>query len=55
MDALNSKLLDQVNSLNDLKKLEKKQLPTLASEIREFLIKSIQETGGHLASNLGVI
>jgi 1-deoxy-D-xylulose-5-phosphate synthase len=55
MDALNSNLLDQVNSLKDLKKLEKKQLPTLAFEIREFLIKSIQETGGHLASNLGVI
>ncbi len=55
MDELNSNLLDQVNSLKDLKKLGKKQLPILASEIREFLIKSVQETGGHLASNLGVI
>jgi 1-deoxy-D-xylulose-5-phosphate synthase len=55
MDELNSNLLDQVNSLKDLKKLEKKQLPILASEIREFLIKSVQETGGHLASNLGVV
>lgn len=55
MDELNSKLLDQVNSLKDLKKLEKKQLPILASDIREFLIQSVQETGGHLASNLGVI
>ena len=55
MDELNSNLLDQVNSLKDLKKLGKKQLPILASEIREFLIKSVQETGGHLASNLGVV
>ena len=55
MDELNSNLLDQVNSLKDLKKLRKKQLPILASEIREFLIKSVQETGGHLASNLGVV
>ena len=55
MDELNNNLLDQVNSLKDLKKLGKKQLPILASEIREFLIKSVQETGGHLASNLGVV
>ena len=55
MDELNSNLLDQVNSLKDLKKLGKKQLPILASEIRKFLIKSVQETGGHLASNLGVV
>ena len=55
MDELNSNLLDQLNSLKDLKKLGKKQLPILASEIREFLIKSVQETGGHLASNLGVV
>ena len=55
MYELNSNLLDQVNSLKDLKKLGKKQLPILASEIREFLIKSVQETGGHLASNLGVV
>jgi 1-deoxy-D-xylulose-5-phosphate synthase len=49
------RLLDTINSPGDLKKLNKKQLEQLASEIREFLIENISHTGGHLASNLGVV
>ena len=37
------------------KKLNKDELKTLCSEIREFLIDSVSETGGHLASNLGIV
>lgn len=47
--------LDKINSPEDLKKLEVKKLDKLASEIRTFLINSISKTGGHLASNLGVV
>jgi 1-deoxy-D-xylulose-5-phosphate synthase len=48
-------LLEQVNSPADLKKLSLEQLPVLADEIRRFLIESLSKTGGHLASNLGVV
>jgi 1-deoxy-D-xylulose-5-phosphate synthase len=48
-------LLEQVNSPADLKKLSLEQLPVLADEIRQFLIESLSKTGGHLASNLGVV
>lgn len=47
--------LNKINSPEDLKKLEVKKLPLLAEEIRSFLINSVAETGGHLASNLGVV
>ncbi len=48
-------LLDQIEKENDIKKIPKEQLPQLAEEIRQFLIESISRTGGHLASNLGVV
>ena len=48
-------LLDGINSPSDLKKLDKKQIPALSQEIREFLIESTEECGGHLASNLGAV
>lgn len=48
-------ILDKINQTNDIKKLEKDELLQLAGEIRQFLIKSLSETGGHLASNLGVV
>jgi 1-deoxy-D-xylulose-5-phosphate synthase len=48
-------LLDAVNSPTDLKRLAPEQLPELAKEIRTFLIEKLSVTGGHLASNLGVI
>lgn len=47
--------LDKINSPEDLKKLDLKKLDRLAEEIRSFLISSISKTGGHLASNLGVV
>ncbi len=47
--------LEKINSPEDVKKLSLDKLDILAQEIREFLINSISETGGHLASNLGVV
>lgn len=47
--------IDIINSPEDLKKLDIKELPALAAEIRQFLISSVSKTGGHLASNLGVV
>lgn len=49
------KLLNKINSPEDLKKLNLEQLNILADEIRQFLIDSISKTGGHLSSNLGVV
>jgi len=48
-------ILTKVNSPNDLKKLSYNELEKLSNEIRNFLIDSISQTGGHLASNLGVV
>ena len=47
--------LEQINQVNDIKKLDKNEWNALAQEIREFLIEKISVTGGHLASNLGVV
>ena len=49
------KILDRINSTQDLKKLNIDELKQLSAEIREFLIENISKTGGHLASNLGVV
>ncbi len=48
-------LLDGINSPSDVKKLNKSEISTLSREIRDFLIENVSETGGHLASNLGVV
>jgi len=48
-------LLNTINSPEDLRQLERKQLPQLADELREFLIESVSKTGGHLSSNLGTV
>ncbi|SMN16352.1 1-deoxy-D-xylulose 5-phosphate synthase [uncultured Candidatus Thioglobus sp.] len=48
-------MLDQIHSPQDIKQLDLIQLQSLADEIRAFLIKNIQKTGGHLAPNLGTI
>ncbi|WP_025870445.1 1-deoxy-D-xylulose-5-phosphate synthase [Methylobacillus glycogenes] len=50
-----SKLLDTIQSPEQLRKLERKELHALASELREFLVNSVSQTGGHLSSNLGVV
>ena len=52
---MNTALLDSIQSPADLKALPKQQLPELCNEIRTFLLASVSKTGGHLASNLGVI
>ena len=48
-------LLENIREVNEIKKIVKDKLPELAQEIREFLIEKISTTGGHLASNLGVV
>ena len=48
-------LLDSVNFPADLKALGRTELKTLAGELRGFIIDSVSKTGGHLASNLGVV
>jgi 1-deoxy-D-xylulose-5-phosphate synthase len=47
--------LDNINSPGDIKKLDIEQLECLAAEIRTFLVEIVSKTGGHLASNLGVV
>lgn len=49
------KILDSINSPEDLKKLGYSELETLAGELRDYTIKVVSENGGHLASNLGVV
>lgn len=48
-------MLEKIQKPNDIKKIPADQLPALADEIREFIIESLSKTGGHLASNLGVV
>ena len=48
-------ILDRINGPEDVKKLRGEELSQLAEEIRTFLIEKISMTGGHLASNLGVV
>ena len=48
-------ILDNIKNPEDIKKLNSEQLAKLAMEIRKFLLDSISRTGGHLASNLGIV
>lgn len=48
-------LLDSIHSIEDFKRIDRKDLPRLAAEIRSFLVEKVSHTGGHLASNLGVV
>ena len=50
-----SNILSQINSSEDVKKLNTSELNTLAAEIREFLVKNVSKTGGHLAPSLGTV
>jgi len=49
------KYLDKIDSPEDLKRLQRLELPKLAREIREVIIKTVSKTGGHLAPSLGVV
>lgn len=48
-------LLERINSPRDLRQLDQCLLHELATELRQFILKSVAETGGHLASNLGIV
>ncbi|MCE2999766.1 MAG: thiamine pyrophosphate-dependent enzyme, partial [Betaproteobacteria bacterium] len=48
-------LLKTINSPADLRQLERSQLPRLAGELRQYLVESVSQTGGHLSSNLGTV
>lgn len=48
-------ILNKVNSSNDIKRLNRSELPQLCAELREFIIENVSKTGGHLASNLGTV
>ncbi|HEX2753085.1 MAG TPA: 1-deoxy-D-xylulose-5-phosphate synthase N-terminal domain-containing protein, partial [Alphaproteobacteria bacterium] len=48
-------LLDTVHLPEDLRKLDKKQLPQLADELRAEMIDAVSVTGGHLGAGLGVV
>ena len=49
------KYLDKLKSPADVKNLNEDDLPLLAQEIREVLVDTVSQNGGHLASNLGVV
>jgi 1-deoxy-D-xylulose-5-phosphate synthase len=48
-------LLDTISMPSKLRLLERKMLPELAEELRQFLVESVAKTGGHLSSNLGTV
>ena len=48
-------MIERINNVNDVKKLTLTELKKLSSEMQEFIIDNVSNTGGHLASNLGVI
>ena len=48
-------LLDTIHSRQDLLDIPEDQLGTLCDEIRQFLVQNVSRTGGHLASNLGIV
>ncbi len=53
--SMSSNLLQNINSSADLKKLKQSELPTLARELRDFIIQIISQKEGHLGASLGVI
>ena len=50
-----SRYLDSINSPEDLRKLDKSEIPFIADELREFLLYTVGKTGGHFGAGLGVI
>ena len=54
-EKLNNPLLCNINSPSDVKKINEKDIPRLCDEIREEIIGTVTENGGHLSSNLGVV
>jgi len=54
-DRKDAHMLERIQKENDIKQLNPEELEILAEEIREFLIEKVSKTGGHVASNLGVV
>jgi 1-deoxy-D-xylulose-5-phosphate synthase len=54
-DPKRYELLKTIEDPADLRKLDRKQLAQLADELREFVLQSVSQTGGHLSSNLGTV
>ena len=52
---MTTELLDRIHTPADLRKLDRRELKTLAEELRGFVLESVSRTGGHLSSNLGTI
>ena len=48
-------LLDRIQSPADVRRLSRPELKQLATELRDFLLKGVSRTGGHLSSNLGTV
>ena len=48
-------ILPKIKSPSDVKKLDEKELPLLAEEVRDTIISTVSNNGGHLASNLGAV
>jgi 1-deoxy-D-xylulose-5-phosphate synthase len=49
------KYLKKINEPADLRKLTRAELPVVADELRNYLLESVSQTGGHLSSNLGTV
>ena len=49
---MSKNLLDKINSPEDIKKLKKNQLPQLAKEVRQYIIETVSQKGGHLGARL---
>ena len=54
-DRMNTPLIDGIKNIEDFRRIPKERLNELAAEIREFLVQKVSRTGGHIASNLGVV
>jgi 1-deoxy-D-xylulose-5-phosphate synthase len=52
---MSSGLLNKIDSPRDLRRLSRQDLPTVAKELREFVLQTVSQTGGHLGSNLGTV
>ncbi len=52
---MNTPLIDGIRCIDDFRRIPKDRLDELAAEIREFLVEKVSRTGGHIASNLGVV
>src|SRR5207247_11463674 len=50
-----SRILDAINTPYDVRKLDRRQLPQLAEEIRERIIDVVSKVGGHFGGNLGIV